>query len=395
MELECAVVKRNRTSVIVGIVSTIVCVASIVGCALGYPQFVSGIYAGYVSVGALGVYLAWMRSSLQRARVRASTHTLEVDGKIVRERITSAKILPQRKRGPIVELHRRLDPLPYRVELEDEKSAVDLVRALGLDAREGIRRFHIPLSANSGGLIAFMMFMMLASGIAAGALGQISPVLAWFGLAIMFAISLALYRMFRRTVTIGRDGILIEGLTWRRFIAYGEVKSIERERPSKSMMSMSPSIPQGFWITLVSGQTIFIHTMHERMRDGMFASDFLFDTAHELWKSAGAKDSIDLATLARGTRTARAWLDELRALRQPQYRVAAVSEDQLFRILLDANADEQARAAAAVCLVRGDDDMRTKVRVAIDDIAAPKLRAVVAAALEEDEQKITTALDAL
>jgi hypothetical protein len=137
---------------------------------------------------------------------------------------------------------------------------------------------------------------------------------------------------------------------------------------------------------------MFIETVQERMREGMHENDFLFETAHANHAAATRGPSDTMMALARGGRTVREWLTDLRTVREAHYRVAAIHDEDLLRVLSDPKADESVRAAAAICLAKNDGE---KVRIAADDVAEPKLRAAIDAALDDDEAKLEQALAAI
>jgi hypothetical protein len=79
------------------------------------------------------------------------------------------------------------------------------------------------------------------------------------------------------------------------------------------------------------------------------------------------------------------WLEYLKKLRAGEggYRAAAVRDDDLWRVVEDPGAPEEARAAAAV-LLRQTDGAKPRLRIAADAVASPRLR--VALEAEEEEQ---------
>ena len=126
------------------------------------------------------------------------------------------------------------------------------------------------------------------------------------------------------------------------------------------------------------------------MADG----DHLYEAARLAHLAATHDATPILAALPRGERSVDAWLKELRGAHGGGYRDLAMSDEQLFDILEDAAAGDAVRAAAAVCLAaRKDDEVTQKLRVAADDVAAPKLRVALDATLEEDDDALTRALE--
>jgi hypothetical protein len=106
------------------------------------------------------------------------------------------------------------------------------------------------------------------------------------------------------------------------------------------------------------------------------------------------------ALLERGDRTAADWVLALRRVGSGASagpRTAAVSGENLWRILEDASSGSTARAAAAVALGTDlDDDGRARMRSIAEGTAAPKLRiALEAAASATDDAALAEALSSV
>jgi len=287
-------------------------------------------------------------------------------------------------------LQRPVDVYPLGIALANDHDARAFVRALGLDPREGITRFRMPMSAQWHSILIFSLVMAITA-LPVFALLAIHPV-GLFVLAMWIVFGFSLMRALRRTVTIGGDGVLIEGFP-KRFVSYSDVASIEREE--RSSAGGVPMVSRGFFLVLRSGQRIFLNTMQERLREGMFEGDYLFDAAVSAHVAASHGAAAATAALFRGDRTTSEWLLGLRTAGESRYRVAALREEELLSILGDPKADPTARAGAAICLAANGDDAREKIRIAAEEIAAPKLRAAIDAALEGDEDTLERALEVL
>lgn len=96
--------------------------------------------------------------------------------------------------------------------------------------------------------------------------------------------------------------------------------------------------------------------------------------------------SMLAARLAQGTRSAETWNSELRRLRQadPTYRSSALREDDLWSVIEDPSAPEDARAAAAL-LVGGDAEKRARIRVVADELESPRLRIAFERVISDDD----------
>jgi len=92
------------------------------------------------------------------------------------------------------------------------------------------------------------------------------------------------------------------------------------------------------------------------------------------------------------------WLARLRALtdRVQSFRVEAPSREELFGILEDPLADEEARVAAAVVVsAERNDEALHRLRVARDATASPRLRVALDAAIEHPSDSEEALIDAL
>jgi hypothetical protein len=96
--------------------------------------------------------------------------------------------------------------------------------------------------------------------------------------------------------------------------------------------------------------------------------------------------------LARGERDKGEWITGLKKLQEGEggYRAAAVREEDLWRIVEDPGAPEEARAAAAI-LLRSNEGARPRLRIAAEAVASPRLRVALEA---EDEEAVDEALEA-
>jgi hypothetical protein len=101
------------------------------------------------------------------------------------------------------------------------------------------------------------------------------------------------------------------------------------------------------------------------------------------------------ALLARGTRSIGEWMGALAQITDTagSFRSSAVPRDQLWRVVDDATATTELRAAAAIALrAELGDDERTRFRVASNVSADPALRKVFLAVGQDDEAELTAAV---
>jgi hypothetical protein len=392
MVVDGAVIVRSQRSGVVVILALAIMFGSMVAAALGVENALVGLYAFY-GLLALPMHLSWMGAKPRPARLEASGKTVRANGQVLRAHVASAKIIPQPRRGPVIELRRTVDLYPARVAVATEEQARIFVRALGLDAREGTTRFQAPLTGTpKGGVVAGFAIAFGAVLALFFAFWLADSPRAELGLIAMILVAVMSVRLLRTTITIGRDGILIDGVLGRRFVPHASIASLERE---VRFNRRGPMVSRGFWANLQSGERLFLYTLNERLRDGMYEGDFLFDAASTAHGAAMTHGGMATASLFRGHRTTDEWLRELKTVREARYRVAAVPDEELFSVLADPAADKTARAGAAVCLASAGEEARAKVRIAVEDIAAPELRAAVEAALSDDEEELARMLEAL
>lgn len=190
-------------------------------------------------------------------------------------------------------------------------------------------------------------------------------------------------------VRIGDDGFFFAAVWKRRFVRYADVTAIETSN-------------WGVVLTLRTGKTILIRTnpdwapvSKDAKRDSLAAA---LGERLEIYRQR-ATTSNAVSLLARGGRTVDAWMKSLAAVnpkRAGSYRTAALPQDELWRVVEDATADPSARAGATVVLREALDDAgRTRLRVAIDGIAAPKVRVAMRAAADgESHEAMAQALAA-
>jgi hypothetical protein len=387
MTFEGAVVVRSRRSGTVALVSLAVAIAMLVAAAaIGSSELaIVATYAIWPLAIALALHLGWTRAKRQPARIDVSGKTVSANGVALRRNVTSARIILQPPGfGVVVEIGRRFDPYPARIVVPTEDDARGLVRALGLDPREGPRRFRAPLGM--AWVVTAVVAATIACPFAIALLGTVLGTMALVAAAVGFV------RLSTQTFTIGDDGLLVQRFLRKRFVPWASVASLQREvRYNRN----GPMVSRGFTVERDSGNGFFVDTTLERMRPGMFEGDHLYDAAHAAHARARRIQPRAADVLARGARPTHEWLRQLATAREVRYRVAAIPDEELVAVLANPSAEKTARVGAAICLARAGEDARAKVRVAVEDIAAPEVRAAALAALSDDEEALAAALDAL
>jgi hypothetical protein len=201
-------------------------------------------------------------------------------------------------------------------------------------------------------------------------------------------------------VEIGADGVLVSGPLRRTFLGFSAMKEV---------LVVGADVV----VCMADGQRVHLGVNHRGRLErplGNQREEYLQAMAARIRESLAAHRQggapPDVAALvARGGRTAHAWLHALEAIHDTRaaFRSAAVPEEQLWRIVENPSLDEATRAGAAVAL-RGqlDDEKKARLRVVAATSASPRLRVALerVEAVSEDrseapEHALEDALEAL
>lgn len=189
-------------------------------------------------------------------------------------------------------------------------------------------------------------------------------------------------------VTVGVDGVVVAWplLRKRRFVPHARIDDVLHTTERVTLV-------------LTDGERYEIET-NAGEADAREAHDALVErllSARTAYRAAERADAV--AALARGGRTADAWVRELGALGRgggDRYRSASVPVEALWRVALDPAASEEHRIGAGLAL-RGtlDDDGRSRLRVVAGSSASPRVRVALTAAVDaEDDAAVVQALEA-
>jgi hypothetical protein len=193
---------------------------------------------------------------------------------------------------------------------------------------------------------------------------------------------------FGLRVTVGADGVLMEWPLLRRsrFIPYSKVVAV-RPKPGVVVLAFA------------NGDQYEIAT-HVTKRASSVERDEAFverlEDACEAYRTRGG--SAPLASLFRGGRTARGWIADLRALgaaAKGGYRSIALPMETLWCIALDPAEPEDVRIGAGLVLQSHlDDQQRSRLRVAAEAAASPRVRVALTAAADglEDDDALANAI---
>lgn len=180
----------------------------------------------------------------------------------------------------------------------------------------------------------------------------------------------------RSTLKIGRDGVQIRWLGRTRFVPFAEVDQMRADA-------------QRITIRLRTGRVVHVELVGTDARFPLDprGTEALAAIERGVALARAEREALPLEDeLARGTRSAGAWLSGVtaRAEEKDDYRSAALDRDQLVRVVEDPVAVPSARAASAELLRRAGlaEGEAIRVRVAIDETANPALRDALEAAID-------------
>jgi hypothetical protein len=352
------------------------------------------------SPGALGIHLASIATAFRfglardnsRAKaverdIRISAEGVRSDGELLPRSLVADGWYQPRARGSTIRLFDKRKRIIFEARVSTEEQAQEMLRALGLDASQKRAEFRTvsPLAVRQQtgiGAGALAMAVMLLSRHFLHAAGP------WPFISILAAFTC--FVLIPAKVTVGVDGVLVKWLWQNRFIPMSEIVTIHAEGPTRIRLE------------LAGGRVEIISTASakQRSRGGVFTErrDMILARIREAWQTHRARGpGADVAALvARGTRSLEEWKKALATLESADagYRQAALREEDLWRVVEDPRASEDARAAAALLLRKSlDAPGKARVRVAAEATASPKLRVALEASISDDDAAALAALD--
>lgn len=326
---------------------------------------------------AVCMFFVWvMRHEIagtaRKAKARVEDDRLVLGGaEIPRSTIGRGWYRPRGSRGTVM-LYDTSGRALYEIDVLEHEDGEELVAALGLDP--GKKRMSFGVTGGVSRLtgvadkrlaVIAVLFTLAIATWAAGfaAVGVVAGVLA------------LLVALLPGAIQVAADGV---HATWQgseRFIPFSEVRDF-----------------RGGALELASGERVYLPlaigdggtpALHERVREAL-----------EIHQAGGTRALA--AIVARGGRDASTWLDHLRGMRDGRYRERAYETDDLWAIVEDPAAPEDARAAAAALLRASLDGAgRERIRVASAAAASPRLRVALetTADAETDEEAEQSLVD--
>jgi hypothetical protein len=262
------------------------------------------------------------------------------------------------------------DAVLFEAEVESEDEAREILRALGRDVTQGRSTFSASapmFTGAGGGFQAFAVMIGLVIGaVAVPGYFKVLPIMA----LAAFATALTT----QQKVEIGVDGVLISWFSRKRFVRYDAIEKVTKG-------------PYHLALVLKDGTTIRLSTTSNTAHQGKLRRDALvarLAEARASYDGASASRAI-VQAVARGDRDVAAWRDALARIHEQGYRETAAREEDLWRVVEDTSAPEDARAGAAVALRRGD-GAAPRLRIAAEAVASPRLRIALEKAADPEAE---------
>jgi hypothetical protein len=265
---------------------------------------------------------------------------------------------------------------PIRVRLTDDADAQTLLKALGRSVDEAKASFRVadpwigvlpfflgfffivvPTYFFAQGLSTSHFFFALAFGLW-GTVGTIGALLA------------------SAALEVGRDGILLRRRLGSRYLPYA---SLESAWGTATTLVLKPRGHKPLRFTVAQGS----RADREQICEAMVRR---IEEARQVFAQSSPVEGA-AALVAPGGRSAMQWVHEVRELvRARSYREAVLDADRLWRVVDDPSMTASTRAGAAMALAAIDEDARSRLRVAAEACADPKLRIALAQVAEGTEE---------
>ncbi len=337
----------------------------------------------------------WPEAVAAEARVENGVLRF-ADQEVPLAEIKNAVIVPGAP-NPHVLIERKRLGTPVRLFVNDVGDARRILKMLGWDATqrtlsEGAMSW---VMANSARLFGTIFGSMFTTFVVAGLAAKLAPAL--MALVPFVLIAMLIVTMAPSRVTIGGDGILLEWLRWKKFVAIGDLLSARvfdegMGRNRRVGISMLTKTQGEVRVALGGAWSVDkAHALVERIDEVRSAG-----AAAATGEAAASGFIAQIGELAKSTKE---WLSELRALGAgtlATHRVAPIAPDTLLRLVEDAAAPPRARVAAAIALrASGDGDAERRVRVAAETAAHPKLRVALERTIGDDDEALVEAVEEL
>ncbi len=395
--LKVALVQRNPWLLALSGLPLVV-VFGLIGAALSTGSWVfAGLVPQMLFLAGTLYLVIWIRNP--RPREVDGLATVDKEGVRVgqtlvlpRKDIKAGFVVPRPDKRPLVALEKRRKlTFDLEIAVDDEEKGRRVLRRLGLDATQTIASFVLPsrlftTAPRASHYVAVAMAIMVILGLTRILLHShvvLVPLLVGL-VGIGFVTAGYLTRIH---LSVGADGIALRSLRWRRFVPFDEIASIEsyEEKPSH----------RGAWagvrLRLRSGKVITL-PISSPSRGGLPRVNLVSNRLRQAFADHKRARPSAQAHLSRGKREMREWVRELRSTgtgANVNHRVAPVTTERLLEVVEDRHADPVVRANAAVALGAKTEDreIRSRLRVAAQVTAAPRLRVALEKAAETDDEE--------
>jgi hypothetical protein len=276
---------------------------------------------------------------------------------------------------------------PFDVALETEVQAGALLEAIGFSLNRSVATFRAAYGAWWWAAIVILLSPLALVWVAGALVSFLGvPLSLIAGEILCFALMVLVAGRISTRVDVGSDGILLRRLGQRRFISY---RALEGASVRGRLILLTLRTRERIRLDLMG-------TFSEQARSSEALAQRIEEARAAFGEDSGT--STAEAWVAPGGRPAASWLREVRALaRARDYREARMDAERLWRVVTDPGAPPATRAGAAIALTgNGDADARSRLRVAADTCADPRLRVALGRVAEgAADVELVEALDSL
>ncbi|MEO8875264.1 MAG: hypothetical protein ABI461_06745 [Polyangiaceae bacterium] len=391
------VIRKNRWSVVPMAAVSVAFVLALVfhdhaltSARIALVGFLVGIIASKILLDLFHM------TETQLASIEVDERGIFADGKklIAPGDLRGAAYLRPREKAPLlVYFPARRFWRSFGLEVESEAQGAEILARFGQDQARAAVRFRLASGFENPKMRSIATAVLVFSQ-SFYWFGMNSQLGRWLLAIYVLAIGLVGVSFLIPTyVTIGADGILLERRGTRRFIRFGDLLKIEEHAEYKDAIVLR----------LADSKQISLRTsIQDRSNNQAVVSDQTralrkrLDVALEAFRNREAGPDVLLA-LGRANRSAHDWIAALaKTSTTSEYRVAPVTNEQLWSVAEDPAASADDRAAAVVALrATLDEPAKLRVRKTIEACAEPRLRVALDAAIGENDAQLEAALDAL
>lgn len=315
-----------------------------------------------------GVVLTLTGLRAPRGAVRIDQRGVHLGATIIpRETIGRAIFVPKSgARGAHLALRAPDGARIAEIGMDSEEHARRFVETLALPPRPEAQIIQgvSPLTAKAGAALVLGLLSGVALAIA-GAPFHL-PLLVPIGLVLAAVAALS---FSSATFFVGADGLRLTTRLDDRFVPWGDVVAVRQTARGIEMDTRRGNVDLSV--------TPYFRPYYEHEKIAHAALWTSVQAALATFRSGQTSDTAGL--LERRGRTFEEWQRSLGARDgEGDFRTATLDDDRLWEIVENVTAKATARAAAATLLAKGaDEPRRTRLRIASEASAAPRLRVVL------------------